>query len=88
MEMSCDERVLISMNNDIKKEYSMSLLSLSSGKSTISGTPLAFGEGNIKHRIKNVLNYKKPAMWVIIVAIIAVVIVYIGLLCNPKNNDT
>ena len=63
----------------------MSLLSLSTRKSIIRGTPLAFGEGNTKSRIKNILCYKKPALWVIIVAIIAVAVVCIGLLCDPKK---
>ena len=65
MEMCCDERVLKEMsaslptNDDGKAEYSKSLLSMAIGRHIISGSPLAFGEGNIKERVKNVLIFKK-----------------------------
>jgi hypothetical protein len=52
MELSCDERVLKKMNEDIKKPYADSLLSLATGRHILNGSPLAFGEGNIKGRIK------------------------------------
>ncbi len=85
MELSCDERVIKEMGGKIKKAYSASLLSLASGKHIINGSPLAFGEGNIRGRIKNVLNYKKPALWVVAAAAIAVAGVGIGLAANPKQ---
>jgi len=66
MELSCDERVLKVMNEDIKKPYANSLLSLATGRHILNGSPLAFGEGNVKGRIKNVLNYKKPRFWVVV----------------------
>ena len=45
MELSCDERVLKQMSNeDIKKPYANSLLSLATGKHIFNGSPLAFGE--------------------------------------------
>jgi beta-lactamase regulating signal transducer with metallopeptidase domain len=72
MEMSCDERVLKKMNEDIKKPYATSLLSLAAGRHILNGSPLAFGEGNVKGRIKNVLNYKKPRFWVIFFLIIII----------------
>lgn len=76
MELSCDERVLKQMSNeDIKKPYANSLLSLATGKHIFNGSPLAFGEGNVRGRIKNVLNYKKPRFWIVVVSIIAVIIV-------------
>jgi beta-lactamase regulating signal transducer with metallopeptidase domain len=85
MELSCDERVIKEMGIDIKKAYSTSLLSLATEKRIINGSPLAFGEGNVGGRIKNELNYKKPAFWVIAVAVIAVMSVGIGLLANPRQ---
>lgn len=89
MELSCDERVLKQMNNeDIKKHYANSLLSLATGRHILNGSPLAFGEGNVKGRIKNVLNYKKPRFWVIIFSIIIVTTVGVGLAVNPKANET
>lgn len=85
MELSCDERVLKEMNEDVKKPYANSLLSLATGRHVLSGSPLAFSEGNIKGRIKNVLNYKKPKFWVIVISIIIVTSVGIGLMANPMN---
>ena len=85
MELSCDERVLKQINNeDIKKPYANSLLSLATGKHILNGSPLAFGEGNVKGRIKNVLNYKRPRFWVIVLSIVIVTVAGIGLMANPK----
>lgn len=86
MEKSCDESVIRQMGSGIKKEYSTSLLNLSTGKQFMNGSPLAFGESNTKGRIKNILNYKKPAFWVVLVAIIVVGALCVGLISNPKND--
>ena len=89
MELSCDERVLKQMNNeDIKKPYANSLLSLATGKHILNGSPLAFGEGNVKGRIKNVLNYKRPRFWIIVFSIIIVATVGIGLMANPEDKNS
>lgn len=85
MEMSCDEAVIKKLGDGIKKEYSSSLLSLATGKRIINGTLLAFGEGDTKDRIKNVLNYKKPRFWIVAVSLAAVIYLSIGLLSNPKT---
>lgn len=85
MEMSCDEAVIKRLGNEIKKDYSSSLLTLATGRRIVGGSPLAFGEGDTKSRIKNVLSYKKPALWLMIAAILTVAIVGIGLAANPKR---
>jgi beta-lactamase regulating signal transducer with metallopeptidase domain len=87
MEHSCDERVLKEMDEEIKKPYADSLLSLATGRHILNGSPLAFGEGNVKGRIINVLNYKKPVFWVVTVALIAVVAVSVGLMSNPQEKQ-
>ena len=87
MELSCDESVIKQMGSDIKKDYSASLLSLSTGRRIIGGCPLAFGENNTKGRIINILNYKKPAFWVVVVAIVVMVAVFIGLMSNPQKEQ-
>lgn len=87
MEMSCDEQVLKKMGKGVKKSYSHSLLTLAMGGQMISGSPLAFGESNSKERIKNVLSYKKPTFWMIIVGFMMVIVVGIGLLSNPRDNQ-
>lgn len=87
MEISCDEKVIKEMGGEIKKPYAASLLSLATGKRILNGSPLAFGEGNVKGRIKNVLNYRKPTFWMIPVAVVAVIALGIGLMVNPINDE-
>lgn len=86
MEMSCDEAVIKQFGNEIKKDYSTSLLTLAAGKRLPGGVPLAFGEGDTKGRIRHVLDYKKPAFWVVAIAVVALVCVGAGLLANPVKN--
>jgi len=88
MELSCDEKVLKLIKEDIKKSYADSLLSLATGRHILNGSPLAFGEGNVKRRIKNVLNYKKPGFWVIFLSIIIAAAITIGLATNPKSSSS
>lgn len=59
MERACDEAVLRRMGSGIRKEYSMSLLTLSAGRSINSLPTVAFGERGIKYRVMNILHYKK-----------------------------
>ena len=87
MELSCDEHVLKEMKEDVKKPYANSLLSLAVGGHIIDGSPLAFGEVNVKGSIKNVLNYKKPSFWMVVVSIIALIIISIALITNPKQGN-
>jgi len=85
MEMSCDEAVVKQLGNEVKKDYSTSLLTLATGRRMVGGTPLAFGEGDTKARVKNVLNYREPNIWVVLAAGIALVFVVIGFTTNPKE---
>jgi len=89
MEMSCDESVIKKMGDEVKGSYSTSLLSLSAKMSRLTpGSPLAFGESNVKSRIKNILNYKRPGLWVIVVAIIATALLIVAFTANPKHKQT
>ena len=87
MEMANDEAVIRKMGESIKKEYSSSLLALSTGWRKTSPVPLAFGEADPKHRIKNVINYKKPALWVAVASIIFVVAVSAGMFISAEKTD-
>ena len=87
MEMSCDERVLSNMGESVKKNYSGSLLSFATGRKVIGGCPLAFGESNTKSRIVNVLNYKRPAFWALVISVIIVTGLGVSLVANPVKND-
>ena len=88
MELSCDERVLKEKGGEIKKNYSLSLLSLATERRFIGGSPLAFGEGGVKERIKNVLNFKKPSRVIIIVSVVLVVALSIGFAVNRATNKS
>lgn len=68
MEMSCDKTVLKSFDQDIKEEYSRSLLQFASGCKYLS-VPLAFGENGVKSQIANVLRFKKKGLWISAVAV-------------------
>ncbi len=83
MELSCDEKVINEMGSDIKKAYSTSILSFASARRVINGSPLAFGEGNVRKRIENVLNYEKPALRRLIKLVVMAVVIGAGLFANP-----
>lgn len=87
IELACDEKVICNMDVEAKKAYSMALLSCSIPRRLISACPLAFGEVGVKERIKGALNYKKPAFWVIAVAVIACVVAAVCFLTNPKEAE-
>ena len=87
MEMACDEAVIKEIGSEVKKEYSKSLLAFASEKKVLGITPIAFGEGEVKSRIKNVLKYKKPRFWITIISIVVVIIVGSGLMFNPIKAD-
>lgn len=86
MEMSCDEAVMNHMTEDIRAEYSGSLLCLATGRRMVTGVPLAFGEGDTGDRIKNILNWKRPRVWVAVAAVVLVLAAVIILSTNPKSS--
>ncbi len=88
MEMSCDETVMKKMKEDIRAEYSTSLLCLATGKRIIRGTPLAFGEGNTKSRVKNIMHYKKPALVMVCIAAVLVCVCIVGFGTNPTEKTS
>ena len=79
MEMSCDEQVLRTLGDQIRCDYSDSLLAMAQGKGVIGFTPLAFGEGDTGKRIKNVLNYKKVTVQAIVIGVLVVALAGIAL---------
>jgi beta-lactamase regulating signal transducer with metallopeptidase domain len=89
MEMSCDERVLRELGADAKADYSQTLLSLSMNRRILSASPLAFGEGGIKARVKNALNFKKPSRRIVAVAAVLVICLSIGFaVTNVESEDS
>ena len=83
--LACDEKVVKGLDGAARADYSQALLSCAAPKRAVAACPLAFGEGNIKTRVKSALHYKKPAFWVAAAAVLAVVIVAVCFLTNPRS---
>lgn len=87
IELTCDESVVRNLGEAERKDYSKTLLSIASGRSLLRPMPLAFGDGYLKGRIKNILNYRKPGLWLISLAVVCVVFISVGLLMNPIHAE-
>ena len=85
IEFACDEKVIKELGNEQRADYTQALVVCSVNRRMIAACPLAFGEGGVKDRVKSVMNYKKPAFWIIILAVIACVIVAVCFLTNPMG---
>ena len=85
IELACDEMVIKALDCDARADYSEALLRCGVKRKSIAACPLAFGEVGVKARIKSVLNYKKPAFWIIIVALVLCVVIAICFLTNPVS---
>ncbi len=86
MELACDERVIGDMGNEVKRPYSEAIINCSAPTKKIAASPLAFGEIGVKGRIKSVLNYKKPALWIIILAVIGCIVIGVCFLTDPPTS--
>ena len=88
IEAACDERVIRHMEKDEMRAYSTALLHCSIHRRRIAACPLAFGETGVKERIRHVMNYKKPAFWIVLLALAASTAVCVLLLTNPAAGNT
>ena len=88
VELACDERVIKTLTAEEKQDYSNTLLECSIPGRWITACPLAFGETGVKQRIKAVLHYKKPTLWILIIAVIACTVLAVGFLTDPKTEQT
>lgn len=86
IETACDEKVIRDMDHDSKAAYSQALLDCSMQRKTITACPLAFGEAGVKQRVKGILNYKKPAFWIILIAVVVCVVIAVCLLTDPRSD--
>ena len=85
VELACDEKVIKELDNEQRADYAQALVVCSVNRRMIAACPLAFGEVGVKDRVKSVMNYKKPAFWIIVLAVIACVIVAVCFLTNPMG---
>lgn len=86
MEMSCDEKVLAG-DPDCKTSYSTVLLSFAANRRFPAPCPLAFGETGAKSRIKNALKWKRPKVWVTILAALLCLAVTAACAADPVDAD-
>ncbi len=83
IETACDEKVIRGLDKDGISAYSQALLDCSVKRTRFAACPLAFGEVGVKQRVKSVLNYKKPAFWIVAVAVILCVGLCVCLMTDP-----
>lgn len=87
MERACDEMVLKNATPAQRAAYSRALVSCAAQPKMAAVCPLAFGEVAVKERVKNVLNYKKPALWAVILLVVAAAIIGVCLLTKPSYKN-
>ena len=87
IELACDERVIREMGNEQRADYTHALVSCSVSRRSIAACPLAFGEVGVKTRVKSVMNYKKPAFWIILASALICAAAAVCFLTNPKTEQ-
>lgn len=87
IELACDEKVIEQLNSEQRANYTQALVASSVNRRMISACPLAFGEVDVKERVKSIMNYRKPTFLIIVVSTVACAIVAICFLTNPVEQD-
>ena len=85
IELACDEKVIREMGNEQRADYTQALVSCSVSRRSIAACPLAFGEVGIKERVKSVMNYKKPAFWIVLASVVVCAVAAVCFLTDPKT---
>lgn len=83
IELACDEKVIKKMSNEQRADYTQALVACSVDRRLIATCPLAFGEIGVKERVKSVMNYKKPAFWIVLASVIVCAVIAVCFLTNP-----
>ena len=86
MENACDELALKNADPSRRAAYSRALVSCAAQPKMAAVCPLAFGEVAVKERVKNVIHYKKPAVWAAVMVAVAAVIIGACLLTKPAED--
>lgn len=87
MELACDEKVIRSYDGVQKRVYSEALLKCSINRHRVWDCPLAFGEVGVKARIRSVMNYKRPAFWMMAAAMAACILAAVCFLTDPVKKS-
>ena len=88
MENACDEMALKNADAAQRAAYSRALVSCAAQPKMAAVCPLAFGEVAVKERVKNVLGYKKPAIWAAVMVAVAAVVIGVCLLTKPAEDKS
>ena len=88
IELACDEKVIREMGNEQRADYTQALVACSVNRRVIAACPLAFGEVGVKERVKSVMNYKKPAFWIVLASVIVCAAAAVCFLTNPKSEGS
>lgn len=83
IESACDEKVIREMGKVDRQAYSMALLNCAVHRRRIAACPLAFGEVSVKDRIKNVMYYKEPTFWIVLLSLLMCAVLSVCFLTNP-----
>lgn len=87
IELACDEKVIAELGNEQRADYTQALVACSVNRRMIAACPLAFGEVGVKDRVKSIMNYRKPAFWIIVIALVLCVLVAVCFLTNPLEDS-
>ena len=87
IELACDEKVIREMGSEQRADYTQALVSCSVSRRSIAACPLAFGEVGVKTRVKSVMNYKKPAFWIILASALICAAAAVCFLTKPKTEQ-
>ncbi len=87
IELACDEKVIRKLDNEQRADYTQALVNCSVNRRMIAACPLAFGEVSVKERVKNIMNYKRPAFWIIGLSLVVCIAVAVCFLTNPKQGE-
>lgn len=85
IEDACDEQVIRNMDPERRKAYSLTLLACGKRSAPVNVRPVAFGETSIRQRILNILNYRKPSVWISLVLVLSIVFVSVFFLVDPMD---
>ena len=86
IEFACDEKVVRELSREQRADYTQALLNCSVSRRRLAACPLAFGEAGVKERVKSVMNYRKPAFWIVVLAVAACAAVAVCFLTVPKKD--
>lgn len=88
IELACDETVIRDLSCEQRADYMQALVACSVNRRRIAACPLAFGETGVKERVKSVMNYKKPTLWVMLLALALCVVLAGCFLTDPKSTNS